>query len=288
MFGRAARTLLSPRYILPPVIAVIGVGSYRYTHPSSSRTMTTFKVTFCLYKVRLMRRQTEYAVPMECQDCVDSVSLILSSLGGISSFNISLKDQSVVVEGTIAPSRITQAIRGSGRAAILRGTGEAGDGLGSRSCIETGLTIGAAVCILDYHRQDSPHQDVRGLARMVQLSSSPPKMFVDVTMASYLPGEYDVVVREKGDLTRGVDSAGATEKVLGRITVDERGWGEWSGEVDGVYIWEVLGHAISVDKVAGVVARSAGVWENVKKVCACSGRTIWEEHQVMAKQTSVL
>src|SRR5262245_52528290 len=76
---------------------------------------------------------------MECQDCVDSVSLILSSLGGINSFNVSLKDQSVVVEGTIAPSKITEAIRGSGRAAILRGSGEAaGDGLGSRSCIGNG------------------------------------------------------------------------------------------------------------------------------------------------------
>ena len=107
-------------------------------------------------------------------------------------------------------------------------------------------------------------------------------------MASYPPGEYDIVVRESGNLTRGVISAGQALKVLGRVAVDERGWGEFSGEVDGLQVWEVLGHAISVDKAVGVVARSAGVWENVKKVCACSGRTIWEEHQVMAKQASVL
>jgi copper chaperone for superoxide dismutase len=141
--------------------------------------------------------------------------------------------------------------------------------------------VGAAVCILDYNRTDSPHQDVRGLARIVQLQSSPPRTFVEVTIASYPTGLYDIVVRETGNLTKGIVSAGKVEKVLGKVQVDERGWGEWSGEVDGLEVWQV-------DQVAGVVARSAGVWDNMKKVCACSGRTIWEEHQVMAKQASVL
>jgi copper chaperone for superoxide dismutase len=120
------------------------------------------------------------------------------------------------------------------------------------------------------------------------LPSTPPRTFVEVTIASYTPGAYDIVVRETGNLTHGIQSAGQPLRVLGRVEVDERGWGEWSGEVEDLQVWEVLGHALSVDQVAGVVARSAGVWENVKKVCACSGRTIWEEHQVMAKQASVL
>ena len=148
--------------------------------------------------------------------------------------------------------------------------------------------VGAAVCILDYNRTDSPHQDVRGLARIVQFPSTPPRTFVEVTMASYPPGLYDIVVRETGNLTKGIVSAGKVTKMLGKVQVDERGWGEWSGEVEGLEVWEVVGHALSVDQVAGVVARSAGVWDNMKKVCACSGRTIWEEHQVMAKQASVL
>ena len=129
---------------------------------------------------------------------------------------------------------------------------------------------------------------MRGLARIVQLPSSPPRTFVEVTIASYPPGLYDIVVRETGNLTKGIVSAGKVEKVLGKVQVDERGWGEWSGEVEGLEVWQVVGHALSVDQVAGVVARSAGVWDNMKKVCACSGRTIWEEHQVMAKQASVL
>lgn len=225
---------------------------------------------------------------MECQDCVDSVSKVLSSISGISDYKVSLEHQSVLVNGSVAPSKITKALRETGRAAILRGSGDSGDGLGIYPRLPWRLTIGAAVCILDYNRQDSPHQDVRGLARIVQLPSTPPRTFVEVTIASYPPGKYDIVVRETGNLTHGIKSAGQPLRILGKVEVDERGWGEWSGEVEDLQVWEVLGHALSVDQVAGVVARSAGVWENVKKVCACSGRTIWEEHQVMAKQASVL
>lgn len=225
---------------------------------------------------------------MECQDCIDSVSHALSEISGINEFKISLKNQSVLVNGTVSPSKIIKALRETGRAAILRGSGESGDGLGILSTPPNDDPLGAAVCILDYNRTDSPRQDVRGLVRIVQLPSSPPRTFVEVTLASYPPGSYDIVVRETGDLTQGIVSAGQALRVLGKIQVDERGWGEWSGEVDMMEVWQVIGHAVSVDQVAGVVARSAGIWENVKKVCACSGRTIWEEHQAMAKHASVL
>jgi copper chaperone for superoxide dismutase len=224
---------------------------------------------------------------MECQDCVDSVSNTLKTLPGIRSYEIDLENQSVLVNGTIAPSKLTSALRDSGRAAILRGSGDSADGLGLplHSAI---IDPGAAVCILDIHRQDSPQQDVRGLVRLVQLPSSPLRTFVDVTLAAYTPGRYQVILRSTGDLTRGVASAGPASKILGEINVDDRGWGSFSAEIEDLQVWEVLGRAISVDQLVGVVARSAGIWENVKKVCACSGRTIWEEHQVMAQQTSVL
>jgi copper chaperone for superoxide dismutase len=77
---------------------------------------------------------------MECQDCVDSISKVLSSIPGINDFKVSLERQSVLVEGNIAPSKITKALREMGRAAILRGSGDSGDGLGTtsrvlRSCL---------------------------------------------------------------------------------------------------------------------------------------------------------
>jgi len=68
---------------------------------------------------------------MEGKDCVDSVSTALSKIPGINEFKVSLENQSVFVEGTAAPSKVTKALRENGRAAILRGSGESKDGLGS-------------------------------------------------------------------------------------------------------------------------------------------------------------
>lgn len=68
---------------------------------------------------------------MECQDCVDSVSRVLATIPGINDYKVSLENQSVLVNGSVAPSKITKALRETGRAAILRGSGDAEDGLGT-------------------------------------------------------------------------------------------------------------------------------------------------------------
>jgi copper chaperone for superoxide dismutase len=59
-----------------------------------------------------------------------------------------------------------------------------------------------------------------------------------------------------------------------------------------VQIWELIGRSIVVSKsqegkfssedpdtVVGVIARSAGVWDNDKTVCSCTGKTVWEERK---------
>lgn len=96
-----------------------------------------------------------------------------------------------------------------------------------------------------------------------------------------------------GAVFRGFE--GAREGILGTVEVgtDERG--EMVGEVSWG-VWEVVGRGVVVEReeggrwdggvgdggggdrvVVGVVARSAGVWENEKVVCGCSGKTVWEE-----------
>lgn len=75
--------------------------------------------------------------------------------------------------------------------------------------------------------------------------------------------------------------------------VDDKGRGPLVGEV-GWRVWEVVGRGVCVERVSddetdggikeevvGVVARSAGVWENEKVVCGCSGKTVWEEREEM-------
>ena len=122
------------RLFYTPLFAAVGFHIQReqMSHPNNTNnnsSITPFKVPLPpLSVVKIM--QTQYAVTMECQDCVNSISNILKEIKGVNSFDISLEDQSVLVEGTVAPSKITKALRESGRAAVLRGSGDSGDGLG--------------------------------------------------------------------------------------------------------------------------------------------------------------
>ncbi|KAH8653415.1 superoxide dismutase [Xylariales sp. PMI_506] len=241
--------------------------------------------------------QTLFAVHMSCDDCVKAVSDSLYSLPGIIKVDANLKDQLVAVEA--APSAIVSAIEATGRDAILRGSG---------------TSDSAAVCILEtYHEkaQDAApasltdseggfwkQREVRGLARMVQVSSD--TTLVDITMRGIDPGRYRASIREYGNLKDGVSSTGPIwaggngtippRGLLGTVEIGKDGRG--SVFLDHPFqVWEIIGHAMVVqpehgddtqlvndeNTVVGVVARSAGMWDNDKTVCSCTGKTLWEE-----------
>ena len=87
------------------------------------------------------------------------------------------------------------------------------------------------------------------------------------------------------------DEQGDRKGELGTLIVDKDGRGELVGEVEW-RVWEMVGRGFVVqpesqgtgngkETVVGVVARSAGIWENEKVVCGCSGKTVWEEREEM-------
>lgn len=72
---------------------------------------------------------------------------------------------------------------------------------------------------------------------------------------------------------------------LGTLEVDEKGKAFFSGFKEQLRVADLIGRSIVVydteDKsdpglAAAVIARSAGVGENYKKLCTCDGTTIWE------------
>lgn len=167
------------------------------------------------------------------------------------------------------------------------------------------MSEGAAVSILETFTDkrrtthEGTEREVRGLARMVQVA--PGRTLVDLTIRGVSPGTYRASIREYGDLKDGAESAGPVWKgsgdaqprgALGEVVVDESGRG--SAFVDHSFdIWETIGHAMILtkqeegqgqlrnddDTVVGVIARSAGVWDNDKTVCSCTGKTLWEERK---------
>ena len=144
---------------------------------------------------------------------------------------------------------------------------------------------------------------VRGLARIVQVS--PTLTVVDLTIRGLSPGRYWATVRETGNICEGAASAGdvwgglksklskgsSPKGVLGTIQVGKNGIGSVFFDRP-IQVWEIIGRSMVVSRQAegsfekyepdilvGVIARSAGVWENDKTVCSCSGKTLWEERK---------
>ncbi|KAF2241639.1 Cu,Zn superoxide dismutase-like protein [Trematosphaeria pertusa] len=228
--------------------------------------------------------ETTFAVPMTCEACIKDIEGSLHQLSGIQKVTANLKDQLVSIEGTAAPSAIVAAIQATGRDAILRGSGKSNS---------------AAVCILESH---APHVEnkVRGLVRMVQVA--PNMTIVDLSIRGLSPGTYHATVRETGDISEGPASTGGIWEavkakkedtpcrgVFGTVEVSKGGVGTVFLDRP-IQIWEMIGRSIVVarqqdgkfdkndpDTIVGVIARSAGVWENDKTVCSCSGKTVWQE-----------
>ncbi|MCJ1394915.1 hypothetical protein MMC18_007795 [Xylographa bjoerkii] len=255
--------------------------SYIYcdTRPKAARMIPAFQTTF--------------AVPMHCGSCVEDVSSAVRELDGVTTIAASLPTQTLTVTGTAAPSSIVCAIQSTGRDAILRGSGTSNS---------------AAVSILETHHPTTSTSPVRGLARLVQVS--PRHTLIDLTLRGLPPGRYTASVRERGDISRGAESTGdiwrgdtdasttsspnattgetgSTPKgLLGEVVIGKDGAGSAFLDKE-VRIWEVIGRGLVVapeghepgtgEVVVGVIARSAGVWDNEKTVCSCSGKTVWEE-----------
>jgi hypothetical protein len=65
---------------------------------------------------------------------------------------------------------------------------------------------------------------------------------------------------------------------LGVLEVNHEGIAEYSGTKEKLQVRDLIGRALVVYSgiSAAVIARSAGVGENYKKLCLCDGTVIWE------------
>ncbi|KAF8451307.1 superoxide dismutase [Terfezia claveryi] len=228
--------------------------------------------------------QTVFAVNMTCESCVKSITTALTKIPGVENVTCDIETQLVTVNSTAAPSKLVSAIQSTGRDAILRGSGGANT---------------AAVCILETHSPNVP-DPVRGLARMVQVS--PEVIIIDLTIRGLPAGTYSATIRNCGDISRGAETTGGVWEgdkeeprgQLGTFEVDSAGTAGVLLDKK-IAIWELIGRSMvasrqndykdkkfqenAEDTVVGVIARSAGAWENDKTVCSCSGKTIWDERK---------
>eukprot|EP01018_Ginkgo_biloba_P008036 Gb_17137 [translate_table: standard] len=121
---------------------------------------------------------------------------------------------------------------------------------------------------------------------------------VEANFGGLSPGSHVWSVNEFGDLTKGATSTGqifdpsifnsSLEKPLGYLGILNVGDNEeavFSGMKYMLKVADVIGRSVvlydtedmsGTRTAAAVIARSAGVEQNYKKICACDGSVIWE------------
>lgn len=228
--------------------------------------------------------EATYATPMHCDGCTKEISKCLSGVNGIKELKFDVEKQILSVNGTVAPSSIINALQTCGRDAIIRGAGKPNS---------------SAVSILETHEKIDLNKDtpVRGLARIVEVSEN--CTFFDITLNGVeKAGKYWASIHETGDVSGGPSTTGDVwykfEEPIecnSKSDIDDRLYSGKAFLKAPLNVWQLIARSFVVtankdheikgskDSICGVIARSAGIWENDKQVCACSGKTIWQERK---------
>ncbi|KAL6979664.1 hypothetical protein U1Q18_021320 [Sarracenia purpurea var. burkii] len=221
---------------------------------------------------------TEYMVDMKCDGCVKAVKNKLRTVDGVKGVEVDLSNQVVRILGSSSVKTMTEALEQTGRKARLIGQGVPED-----------FIVSAAVAEFK-----GPH--IFGVVRIAQVNMELARL--EASFSGLAPGKHGWSINEFGDLTMGPASTGkvfnptnvaAAEKEpvgdLGTLDVDEKGEAFFSGVKEKLRVADLIGRSIVLyrteDKsdpglAAAVIARSAGVGENYKKICTCDGTIIWE------------
>ncbi|XP_073304021.1 copper chaperone for superoxide dismutase, chloroplastic isoform X1 [Primulina huaijiensis] len=218
---------------------------------------------------------TEFMVDMSCEGCVKSVKTKLQTVDGVKNIDVDLTNQVVRVLATSPVKILTEALEQTGRKARLIGQGTPEDFLVSAAVAEFKGPV------------------IFGVVRLAQVNMELAK--IEATFSGLAPGKHGWSINEFGDLTMGAASTGKVfdptnydkEPLgdLGTLNVDVKGDAFFSGVKEKLRVADLIGRSIAVYEsedrsdnglAAAVVARSAGVGENYKKLCTCDGTTIWE------------
>ncbi|RDX77507.1 Copper chaperone for superoxide dismutase, chloroplastic/cytosolic, partial [Mucuna pruriens] len=220
---------------------------------------------------------TEYMVDMKCEGCVNAVKNKLHEINGVKNVEVDLSNQVVRILGSTPVKTMTEALEQTGRKARLIGQGVPEDFL-----------ISAAV-------SEFKGPDIFGVVRLAQVNMELAR--IEANFSGLSPGKHGWSINEFGDLTRGAASTGkmfnpineenSKEPLgdLGTLDANEKGEAFYTGVKEKLRVADLIGRSVVVyateDKsehgiTAAVIARSAGVGENYKRLCTCDGTTIWE------------
>ncbi|KAK3143934.1 hypothetical protein QOZ80_4AG0306800 [Eleusine coracana subsp. coracana] len=244
--------------------------------PMAAATAATADPSAANKDTALPELTTEFMVDMKCEGCVKAVRNKLETLEGLKKIEVDLNNQVVRVLGSLPVKTMLDALQQTGRDARLIGQGNPNDFLVSAAVAEFKGPV------------------IFGVVRLAQVNMELTR--VEATFSGLSPGKHGWSINEFGDLTRGAESTGkvynppdhSSDKPLGdlgTLEAGENGEAHFSGSKEKLKVVDLIGRSIALytteDRsdsgiAAAVIARSAGVGENYKKLCTCDGVTIWE------------
>ncbi|CAH1116609.1 unnamed protein product [Phaedon cochleariae] len=222
----------------------------------------------------------EFAVQMTCYSCEESVKNSLQNVPGIEHFQIDLETQRVVIKSQLPSLEIMKLLESTGKKVTIKGYA---GGQAAVSILEAGSA------------------SIKGVIRFIQ--ATPNTCIIDGTVDGLKSdgGLHCLSIHECGDISSGCANVGdiltsndtlpgKTYGDLGNIFSDENDRAQFRLENNIVKVSEIIGRSLVISRasdnngagawnniVCGVIARSAGLFQNPKTICACDGTTIWDE-----------
>ncbi|KAG8201673.1 hypothetical protein JTE90_012739 [Oedothorax gibbosus] len=235
--------------------------------------------------------KVEFDVNLTCQKCASKVEDALSSISGVSTINIDVEKQSVIVQTSLPSQVIKEAIQSTGKRAVLKGIGSA-----------------SAVAELKHSS---------GLLGVIRFHQTEKECIIDGTIDGLTPGKHGLHIHEYGDLSDGDESIGPHFNPdnsahggqqdckrhygdLGNINADSSGRASFRILDKIVQVPDIIGRSVAVTEnrddlgqtntgtsstdgnsgkslASAIIARSAGLFQNPKRLCQCDGTSIWDE-----------
>jgi len=241
--------------------------------------------------------RVELAVDLTCQKCVSSVTRALESNNNVKNIHVNLEKQLVIVDTSYGVDNVVKLVESTGKRAVVMGQGRVTSGTFS----DTSSNLGNAVAML---HEGNPTSGIRGVTRFSQVSMN--SCIIDGTVDGLLPNAtHKIGIHEYGDLSNGCDSCGDVfSGPPGSETKQQTAYGDMDlieSNEDGrssfritsntIKVWEIIGRSMVLQTkqpetslwsrlACGIIARSAGLFENSKRICACDGIPLWDERDV--------
>ncbi|KAH7637724.1 hypothetical protein HUG17_8828 [Dermatophagoides farinae] len=219
--------------------------------------------------------QVEFAVLMKCDACRVKIINELNNLSSVQIDEISVANQRLVLrlnESSPSAFEIQNLLEKKLRLnTIIRGTGD-------------------FIAAVGEIRGSANYPNVFGVARFVQ-NEHKQCLFdavIDGFKDSSSSSSYNVGIHEYGDLSdTDLKSIGSevfniatnVQPIDGQLLVKKK--------IENIDISTKIGQSLAISSnnvngdiiAASVIARASKILNNTKKVCACSGKTLWEERE---------